>query len=163
MRIQLVAIGRLKAGPERELAERYAGRAGAMARGLGFTGPDLAELPESRKRRIEERQAEEAAAIEERAGSALLAILDETAPSIGSEDFARRLADLRDRRQPVAFVIGGPDGLAPSLKGRAGWSLSFGRLTLPHQIVRILLFEQIYRAFTIIAGHPYHRAGTGEP
>lgn len=162
MRIQLVAVGRLKTGPERELAERYHGRAAAMARPLGFSGPDLVELAESRKRRTEERQVEEAAAIEERVGGSLLAILDETAPSLGSEDFARRLGDLRDRRQPVSFVIGGPDGLAPALKGRAQWALSFGRLTLPHQIVRVLLLEQVYRAFTIISGHPYHRGGTGE-
>lgn len=163
MRIQLVAVGRLKAGPERDLAERYRARAAAMAKPLGFAGPDLTELPESRRRRTEERQAEEAAAIAGKTGSALLTILDEGAPSIGSEDFAARLAALRDRGRDVAFVIGGPDGLAPDLKGRAEWPLSFGRLTLPHQLVRVLALEQIYRAFTIIAGHPYHRTGTGEP
>ena len=163
MRIQLVAVGRLKAGPERELVERYRTRASAMARPLGFGGPDLIELPVSRKRRVEDRQAEEAATITERAGSSLLAILDEGAPSIGSEDFAGRLAEWRDCGRDVAFVIGGPDGLAPDLKRRAEWPLSFGRLTLPHQLVRVLALEQIYRAFTIIAGHPYHRTGSGEP
>lgn len=163
MRIQLVAVGRLKAGPERDLAERYRARACAMARPLGFGGPDLTELPESRRRRTEERQAEEAAAIAGKTGSALLAILDEDAPSMGSEDFAGRLSALRDRGRDVAFVIGGPDGLAPDFRSRAEWPLSFGRLTLPHQLVRVLALEQIYRAFTIIAGHPYHRTGTGEP
>lgn len=160
MRIQLVAVGRLKAGPERELAERYHARAVALARGLGFSGPDVAELAESRRRRVEERQAEEAAAIEARIAGSMLTVLDEGAPSVGSEDFAGRLADLRGQGRALAFVIGGPDGLAGALKRRAEWSLSFGRLTLPHQLVRVLLLEQVYRAFTIIAGHPYHRTGT---
>ena len=163
MRIQLVAVGRLKAGPERELVERYRERAGALGRSLGLSGPDIAELPESRRRSTGERQVEEAAAITTRAGAAALVILDETAPALASDEFARRLAAERDRGRPLAFVIGGPDGLATELKAGADWALSFGRLTLPHQLVRVLLLEQIYRAFTIIAGHPYHRAGTGEP
>jgi 23S rRNA (pseudouridine1915-N3)-methyltransferase len=162
LRIQLVAVGRLKAGPERELAERYRTRAAALGRGIGILGPDLGELAESRRRRTEERQAEEEEGIRARAGQALIAVLDETAPSIASEDFARRLVDLRDRGGDVAFVVGGPDGLAPGLRHGSQWALSFGRLTLPHQLVRVLVLEQIYRAFTIIAGHPYHRAGTGE-
>ena len=160
MRVQLVAIGRLKAGPERELAERYRTRAATMGRALGIAGPDIAEIAESRPRSTEERQAEEEAAIREKASGVCLALLDERAPSLGSEDFANRLASLRDEGRSVAFVIGGPDGVAPSLRTNADWTLSFGRLTMPHQIVRVLVLEQIYRAFTIIAGHPYHRTGT---
>lgn len=164
MRIQLVTIGRLKAGGERDLVERYLTRAVAIGRGLGFSGPDQIELPEARARRTEDRQSDEAGRIRERVGSSLLITLDEHAPSPASEDFARRLAGWRDSGpNSVAFVIGGPDGLSPELKAAAAWSLSFGRLTLPHQIVRVLLAEQVYRAFTIIAGHPYHRTGTGEP
>ena len=164
MRIQFITIGRLKGGAESDLVERYIGRSVAIGRGLGFSGPGQIELPESRARRTEDRQADEAQRIRERAETSSLVVLDETAPSPTSEDFAKRLTGWRDSGQgSVAFVIGGPDGLAPDLKGGAQWSLSFGRLTLPHQIVRVLLAEQIYRAFTIIAGHPYHRTGTGEP
>ncbi|TDR94016.1 23S rRNA (pseudouridine(1915)-N(3))-methyltransferase RlmH [Enterovirga rhinocerotis] len=163
MLIRIVAVGRLKAGGERELVDRYHGRAVAMARGLGFSGPDIVELAESKGRRTEERQADEGSRIRERAGSAALVVLDETAPSPTSEAFASRLAAWRDEgRAGLAFVVGGPDGLSSEVRQAAAWSVSFGRLTLPHQIVRALLAEQIYRALTIIAGHPYHRSGTGE-
>ena len=164
MRIQFVAVGRLKAGAESDLVERYRARSVAIARGLGVSGPDLVELPESRARRTEDRQADEAQRIRDRVGPALLVALDERAASPSSEDFAARLAGWRDAgRGALAFVIGGPDGLAPEIRAGADWAFSFGRLTLPHQIVRVLLAEQLYRALTIIAGHPYHRAGTGEP
>lgn len=163
MRIRVIAVGRLKAGPERDLADRYRERAGALARSLGLAGPDLVELPEGRARTPEERMRIEAAAIRDRAGPALIVALDERAPSPTSEEVAMRLSGWRDGgRGPVAFVIGGPDGLAPEIAREAAWSLSFGRMTLPHQLVRLLCLEQIYRAFTIIAGHPYHRAGGGD-
>lgn len=163
MRLHVVAIGRLKAGPERDLAERYRARAVALARPLGFAGPEIVELPEGRARRPEERQADEAARLRERIGTSLTVILDEGAPPVGSEAFAARLVDWRDRgRTSVGFVIGGADGLAPDLKAGGGWSFCFGSLTLPHGLVRVLLLEQFYRAFTIMSGHPYHRAGGGE-
>lgn len=163
MRLQVIAVGRLKAGPERDLVERYQARCTALGRGLGFTGPILLELPEGRERRAEERQAGEGERIRERAGPSSLVIFDENAPLSTSEDFARRLAGWRDDgRETLSLVIGGPDGLHPRIKGLAVWSVSFGRMTLPHQLVRALALEQLYRAFTIIAGHPYHRAGGGE-
>lgn len=163
MRLHVVAIGRLKAGPERDLAERYRSRAAALARPLGFVGPEITELPEGRARRPDERQVDEAVRLRDRIGASLPVILDEGAPSVGSEAFAQRLAGWRDGgRASVGFVIGGPDGLAPDLKASGGWSFCFGGLTLPHGLVRVLLLEQVYRAFTIIAGHPYHRAGGGE-
>ena len=163
MELRIVAIGKVKAGPERDLVARYRDRAGAMARGIGFSGPEIVELGESRERRAEDRQAEEAARIRERVGSGRLAVLDERAPAVTSEAFAAHLGALRDGgRIPLSFVIGGPDGLDPALRSEAGWMIAFGALTIPHQIVRVLLLEQIYRAFTIIAGHPYHRSGDGQ-
>ncbi len=163
MRLQVLAVGRLKAGAERDLVERYRVRSVGLARGLGFSGPDLVEMAEGRGRRPEERRSDEGARLGERAGPSRLVVLDESAPSPSSEDFATRLREARDGGTPAfAFVIGGPDGLDDPLRQRAAWSLSFGRLTLPHQIVRVLLLEQIYRAFTIIAGHPYHRTGGAE-
>lgn len=162
MRVQVLAFGRLKDGPERDLAERYRERAAALGRPLGFAGPDVVELAESRGRRPEERRGDEARRLLARAGPARLVLLDETAPSLDSERFAARIGGMRDAGQgPLAFVIGGPDGLDPAVRGGAADSLSFGRLTLPHQLVRVLVLEQLYRAFTILAGHPYHRAGDG--
>lgn len=163
MHVRVIAVGRLKAGPERDLVERYSSRAVALGRSLGFAGPDLVELPEARDRRGEDRQADEAVRLRERAGPSLVALLDERAPTLSSDAFADRLAALRDGgRASLAFLIGGPDGFDAGLRDAAEWPLSFGRLTLPHQIVRVLVLEQVYRAFTIMAGHPYHRSGGGE-
>ncbi len=160
MRLQVVSIGRLKSGPERELTDRYRKRAEAIGPTLGLGGLELVEIPESRARREADRQAEEMAAIIEKAGPSLLTVFDERAPSLESEAFATKIATLRDAGTArLAFVIGGPDGLDPALRRQAGWSISFGRLTIPHQLVRILAVEQIYRAMTILSRHPYHRAG----
>lgn len=160
MRLAILAVGRLKAGPERELVERYVGRAGALARSLGLSGPDVAELPEGRARREADRRAEEGAAILAKAGEGIVIALDERGRALDSPGFAAALGGWRDSGRPSAtFVIGGPDGLDESVRARADLVLSFGALTIPHQIVRVLVAEQVYRAFTILAGHPYHRAG----
>ncbi|WP_210485378.1 23S rRNA (pseudouridine(1915)-N(3))-methyltransferase RlmH [Microvirga antarctica] len=160
MRLSLLAVGRLKSGPERELVERYRQRIENLGRGLGMAGIDLLELAESRARRDDDRRSEEAAAILERAGSAGLVVFDERGKSPSSDVFAGRIRQWRDEGvHGLAFVIGGPDGLDPEVLGRAKLVVSFGSLTMPHQIVRALVVEQVYRALTIIAGHPYHRAG----
>lgn len=160
MKIDLVAIGRMKTGPERDLANRYLERFRPLGRALGLDGIRVVELSESAARRDEDRKAEEAVAI----GAAILpgyrrVVLDERAPSLDSAAFAGRIAEWRADNLPgIAFVIGGADGLAGSMLRDADLALSFGRMTLPHQIVRVLLAEQLYRAATILAGHPYHRA-----
>lgn len=162
MLIRVVAIGRLKAGPERDLVRRYEERAVALGRRSGFAGPDIVELVESRARRNDDRMADEAARIRERAEGAAIICLDERGPPRTSESFAAGLSQARDvGRTATVFVIGGPDGLDPAFRDACDALLSFGALTLPHGIVRVLLLEQIYRAFTIICGHPYHRAGGG--
>ena len=160
MRLSVIAVGRLKSGPERELVERYRGRIEGLGRGLGLGGFDLVELPESRARRDADRMSDEARAVLDRAGPSVLVAFDERGRSPSSEAFAETLKTWRDGGRPgVACVIGGPDGLDPVLRQRADLIVSFGALTLPHQIVRVLVVEQLYRALTIIAGHPYHRAG----
>lgn len=160
MRLAIVAVGRLKAGPERELVERYVERAQGIGRALGVSGPDVIEIPESRARREADRRAEEAQALLERSADGARIALDERARSLPSEDFAARLAAFRDGgTRRLSFLVGGPDGLDPRARAACDLSLSFGALTLPHQIVRILLAEQAYRALTILSGHPYHRAG----
>ena len=159
MRLVLAAVGRLKAGPERDLVARYIERASAMARAQGFTEIALRELEESRARRAEDRKAEEAKAL-----SALLPpggklwLLDERGKTPTSEAFAEALGRDRDAGVPATLlVIGGPDGLDPDLRARADRVIAFGAMTWPHQLVRIMAAEQIYRALTILAGHPYHR------
>ena len=162
MRVRLIAVGRLKRGPEWDLTERYRLRAIQLTRGIGLAGFDTIELPEGRSLRARDRQLEEAERIRGAAAPFGLVVFDEQAPSATSEDFAGRLLAWRDSgRAGIALAIGGPDGLADELKGGAEWAVSFGRMTLPHQIVRILVQEQIYRAFTMIAGHPYHRGTSG--
>ncbi|WP_332698257.1 23S rRNA (pseudouridine(1915)-N(3))-methyltransferase RlmH [Bosea sp. (in: a-proteobacteria)] len=159
MRLSIIAIGRLKDGPERDLCTRYHERAVGLSRGLGFTGPDIVEIAESRGRRSEERRNDEARLIAERLPQGLVIALDERGKNLGSEAFAGRLATARDAGTPAAtLLIGGADGLAEDLRARAGLVLCFGALTIPHQIVRALALEQLYRAMTIMAGHPYHRA-----
>lgn len=159
MRLAVLAIGRLKDGPERDLCLRYQERSLAMARALGFSGPDMAELPESRARRADDRKREEALALATKMSTGGLIVLDERAKAITSEAFAACLSAARDRGQSAMhFVIGGADGLEPELMARAERGISFGSMTLPHQLVRVLVLEQIYRAMTICAGHPYHRA-----
>lgn len=159
MRIVIGAVGRLKAGPERDLVERYRSRAADLAPRLGWSGPDLLEFPESRARRPEDRKAEEGAALLSRIGPGVRIVLDERGAPLASEAFARQLGAWREAGQPAAhFLIGGADGLAPDLIAGATLRLAFGAMTLPHQIVRALVVEQLYRAMTILSGHPYHRA-----
>jgi 23S rRNA (pseudouridine1915-N3)-methyltransferase len=160
MRLVVIAIGRLKQGPERELAERYRARFDDSGRKLGFRGLDVHEIPESRARTAATRISEEAAAISAQIPEkSVLVALDERGDSIDSLGFARHLGRWRDESvADTFFLIGGPDGLSPDLRRKAKLKLAFGAATWPHQIVRVMLLEQIYRAATILAGHPYHRA-----
>ena len=95
-----------------------------------------------------------------RAGPALMVAFDERGRSLTSDALARTIGGWRDEgRSGASFLIGGADGLDPALRERAELTLSFGALTLPHQLVRALVVEQLYRCLTILAGHPYHRGG----
>ncbi|MPZ37330.1 MAG: 23S rRNA (pseudouridine(1915)-N(3))-methyltransferase RlmH [Rhizobiales bacterium] len=160
MRVVIAAVGRLKSGPERDLAERYLKRAAQVGRSLGLTAFDVIEIRESRADSVERRMLEESIAIAnvipERAVTVLM---DERGESLPSAAFAARLQAWRTEDKPaVVFVIGGADGLAPGLKNKSNLTLAFGAATWPHQMVRVMLLEQIYRAVTILSGHPYHRA-----
>ncbi|SRR5579871_2106236 len=159
MRIVVAAVGRLKAGPDRELAERYCDRATKVGRTLGLRGPDVIEVRDSRAREVERRLTEEAIAL---AGAipdgAIRVALDSRGQNASSETFAGSIRAWRDSgREALCFIIGGADGLAAGLLEDADARLAFGSATWPHQLVRIMLMEQIYRAMTILSGHPYHR------
>ena len=160
MRLLIAAVGRLKAGPERELLERYVERASAAGRAVSLAPLEIAEVPESQARRPAGRMAEEAEKLDTAVPKgARRILLDAQGRNLTSEDFAAKLAHIRDQGAPVtAFLIGGADGLGNKANPGADLSISFGAATFPHQIVRILLAEQIYRAITILSGHPYHRA-----
>jgi len=159
MRLALITVGPLKDGPERELCERYRERAATLGRGLGLTGPEIIEIPESRGRRSDERKRDEAAAITAKLAPGLVIALDERGRSQGSDAFAARIAAARDSgTASLNLVIGGADGLADEIREAAAQTLCFGALTIPHQLVRVLVLEQLYRTMTILTGHPYHRA-----
>ncbi|MEH3117841.1 MAG: 23S rRNA (pseudouridine(1915)-N(3))-methyltransferase RlmH [Methylorubrum populi] len=163
MRLLVVAIGRLKNGPERDLAVRYRERAVALGRGLSITACDLAEIPESRARRAPDRVAEEAEAILALvpADAAVIACDERGRSDWPSERIAARVGAWRDAgRSALVLVVGGADGLHERVRARADHILAFGAATLPHGLVRVLALEQAYRALTILAGHPYHR---GDP
>jgi 23S rRNA (pseudouridine1915-N3)-methyltransferase len=159
VKLYLVGVGRLKPGPERDLVARYAERCSASGRNIGFTAFEMREIDESRARRPEDRKAEEAASILGLLPAQTKTIcLDERGRALSSEDFAQKLGDWRDSGAgSCALVIGGPDGLDGSLREKADLTLAFGAMTWPHQIVRALAAEQIFRAITILSGHPYHR------
>lgn len=149
----------MKDGPERELQARYLDRARATGKALGITAIDLVELPEGRATRAVDRKSEEARAILERAGDGVVIALDERGISPTSTEFSSLLETLMMRgEKSVSFVIGGADGLGDDVLAKAAKKLSFGAMTMPHQLARILLVEQIYRAMTLLSGHPYHRA-----
>jgi len=160
VRLALICVGRLKSGPERELFDRYFKRLSEGARAAGVAGVDLHEIRESRARRVEDRPIEEAAAILALAPpGAVLVALDERGASATSEALAFDVAKARDASRPAyAFAIGGPDGLDASVRKRADRIVAFGAMTWPHQLVRVMACEQLYRAVTILCGHPYHRA-----
>ena len=119
------------------------------------------ELPVSKRTRdtAESRMLEEATAIERRLKpQELMVILDAEGKVISTETIAETLATWQSNGSKIAFVIGGPDGLHPSLKAKASARWSLGRITLPHALARVILAEQLYRAWSINTGHPYHRA-----
>ncbi len=160
MRFALACVGRMKAGAEKELLDRYLDRAQKTGRTLGVSSVDIVELVESRAARTSDRKDEEASALLAHVPQgALLIALDEHGKSMASEPFSKKLRGWIDSgASDIVLAIGGADGHGKALLDRADMTLSFGAMTWPHQIVRILAAEQVYRAFTIMSGHPYHRS-----
>ena len=156
MRVHLIAVGRLRAGPERDLVEDYFQRFDKTGRPLGL-GPVVEHEVEDKKNLG---MAAEADLLARAVPSgAVLVTLDERGKLMSSPEFAAMLARWRDGgRQDVAFVIGGADGIDPILRAKADASISFGAMVWPHMLVRVMIAEQLYRAATILGGGPYHRA-----
>lgn len=159
MKIVVFAVGRMKAGPEKQLAERYFDRFAKSGRAEGFEFAGIVEIAESRAPQADARKDDESARILDKLpdGTSIV-LLDETGKNPDSPEFAARLAEYRDSGvKTLALAIGGPDGHGRLVKEMAATAISFGALTWPHQLVRVMLAEQLYRAVTILAGHPYHR------
>ena len=155
MRVHLLAVGRLRAGPERDLVDDYKTRFDRTGRPLGL-GP-LTEVEVEDKKSLGLAAESDLLARAIPAG-ALLVVLDERGALLTSPEFAAQLGRWRDAgRQDLALVIGGADGIDPALRGKADLALSFGKMVWPHLLVRVMLTEQLYRAATILGGGPYHR------
>lgn len=151
MRINIVAIGRLRAGPEKTLLDHFISRVSWPVN----------------IREVEEKKNLTGSALKRREGELILEncprgaqviVLDERGKEISSRAFAKKISDWQDDGiDDICIVIGGADGLDEAVRQRANLTISFGRLTWPHMLVRGMLVEQLYRAQQIIAGHPYHR------
>ena len=158
MRMTIAAVGRMKSGPERDLVARYLERATSGGKPLALTGFDVIELTESRAGSAASRKADEAKGLRSALPEGIVVALDERGKGIGSEAFATQIGRWRDDGRPaISFVIGGADGLDPDFVKSADLVLSFSPMVWPHQLVRIMLAEQLYRTTTILSGHPYHR------
>lgn len=153
--MRVIAIGTRMPGWVTEGSDEYLKR---MPRELSV---EWVELPASKRTRdtAELRMLDEATAIERRLKPQdLIVALDIDGKTVSTENIADALSSWQAEGAKVAFIIGGPDGLHPTLKARAVARWSLGRITLPHPLVRVILAEQLYRAWSINAGHPYHRA-----
>ena len=160
MRLLIAAVGKLKQGPERDLFAHYLARAEALGRNLSLSPLASLEFSESRAASAGARVAAEAKVLLAKVPpSHTLICLDPVGKMQSSEAFAQSLAKIRDGGAAgLVFLIGGADGLGQAARDKANLVLSLGPMTLPHGLARIVLAEQLYRAMTILAGHPYHRA-----
>jgi 23S rRNA (pseudouridine1915-N3)-methyltransferase len=157
MKISILAVGRLKSGAEQTQFNRYFDLFNAAARNLKISPITMVETGEARHASAELRRDAEAEELLSKVGSSRLIVLDEHGQTLSSYEFTAMFSRLRDQALDASFAIGGPDGHGDALKQAAHFQLSLGRMTLPHGLVRIVLAEQLYRAVTIMQGHPYHR------
>jgi 23S rRNA (pseudouridine1915-N3)-methyltransferase len=140
MLLHIIARGKIGRGPEADLVERYLKRLSWPVK--------VTELPESGGR------------VPAPADNSVTILLDEKGEQLGSLDFARRLERWRDEgRREAHFLIGGADGFGEAERSQADLLLAFGKATWPHLLARAMLVEQLWRATSILANHPYHREG----
>ncbi len=159
MKIHILTIGRLKDGPLRQLAADYADRIAKVGPQAGLKSLQIREFDEARASDSKQRKSREAEVILAAIPPAsIIVALDETGKSLSSRDFSGKIAKWRDDgEQDLVFIVGGPDGLDYDLVKSARQTIAFGMSTWPHQLVKVMLLEQIYRAITLLLGHPYHR------
>ncbi|MGD1926732.1 MAG: 23S rRNA (pseudouridine(1915)-N(3))-methyltransferase RlmH [Paracoccaceae bacterium] len=156
MRLCIAAVGRLKPGPEQTLITKFARRLDATGRPLALGPMDLHELDE---RKVKDSKAQSARLIERIAPGSVAVALDERGKTLGSPDLAKLIERTRDAgSDETLFLIGGADGHIIALRERADHLVSFGPMVWPHMLARVMIAEQLYRAVSILAGSPYHRA-----
>lgn len=149
--MRVVAIGRMRDGPEADLFHRYATRLRPRL--------ELTELPDGTGAPAEIKRREAAALLAALPANAFAVALDQGGATPDSASLAALLERWLATSRPVCFVLGGAEGLDRAVLDRADATLSLGKLTWPHLLARAMLAEQLYRANTILTGHPYHRAG----
>ncbi len=155
MRVHICVVGRLRAGPEKDLIDDYLKRFDRTGRALGLGPAQILEVEDKKNGGMAAEAALLRRAIPD---GSLICALDERGLIESSPDFANRLGGWRDQgRGDVAFVIGGADGIAKDLRQDADHAISFGKMVWPHMLVRVMLTEQLYRAASILSGGPYHR------
>jgi 23S rRNA (pseudouridine1915-N3)-methyltransferase len=161
MKMSVLAIGKMRQGPEKQLFHHYFQRCQAIGPSLGVPSFDVIELGESRARSASQRKKEEADQLRARiqTPAACVVALDEKGKTLSTLALTEKIEYYRCETSHLYWVIGGADGLCPEFRKSANLRLAFGALTWPHQLVRIMLAEQIYRVLTVLAGHPYHREG----
>lgn len=150
MKIDVIAVGRLKKGPYHELCAEYQKRTrwSVTLYEIESKYTEAAHIQGDEARKIKDHIKDEAFVI----------VMDERGDGLRSLDFAKTIEKLQNNGENyIQFIIGGADGLTDDVRGRANLLLSFGQQTWPHMLARVMLFEQIYRAQQILAGHPYHR------
>lgn len=159
LQLEILAIGRLKQEAELKLQLRYMDRINKSGPAIGVKSITLDELPEAKQQSTSIRKQDEATRLLSRAKEgAFIIALDEKGKSYTSQKFANLIKTQADEGQSnLAFALGGPDGHGKELLQRANLKLSLSEMTFPHGLARICLIEQIYRATTILSGHPYHR------
>lgn len=149
--MKLIAVGRLKAGPERDLLERYQARLRPKL--------EVVEVAQGRGAPAEQKRREAEALLAACPDNAFLVVLDEGGKLVDSLTFSSQLRGWQESGRPVCFMIGGAEGFDATVIRRADALFSLGKLTWPHMLVRVLLAEQLFRAQAIQSGHPYHKAG----
>jgi 23S rRNA (pseudouridine1915-N3)-methyltransferase len=149
--MRLIAVGKLRPGAERELFERYNAR---LRPALGVT-----EVAEGAGAPAEAKRREGAGLLAAVPGSAFVVALDLGGAALASDGLARELERWLSRGRTLCFVVGGAEGLDVTVLARADQLLSLGPMTWPHMLVRVMLAEQLFRAQSILSGHPYHRPG----
>ncbi len=156
MRLTIAAVGRLKPGPELSLIDDYLARAGKAGRPLALGPVRVQEIDE---RKAADKAAQSARLLQAVPTGATAVAMDERGETLSSPSFAKLIGRERDGGcQEMVFLIGGADGLDETVRATTGYRLSFGPMVWPHMLARVMLTEQLYRAVSILAGTPYHRA-----
>ena len=158
MKLKVISIGQLKNNPILEIQKDYESRILNLSKSVGIKNLEIKELPISKKSSIKERQNEEAKIISQHIKQDNLNVfLDGKGENINSVDISQIISESSFNGKDLVFFIGGPDGFDEKIIKVANKIISFGRVTWPHKLIRIMLLEQLYRGITILNNHPYHR------